>query len=63
MDYPALDPWSYAVTVVTPTTALVSPAWAPTSWWLQTFMTVFKVRGWILTALFLAGITGLLRKG
>jgi len=63
--YPAWSPWGYAIVTVTPASTLVQPAWAPNApgaQWLLILLTMIKAGGWIMTALFLAGVTGLLRR-
>jgi hypothetical protein len=37
-------------------------AWRPTTNWVAYVLTSLKAFGWLLTALLLAGVTGLLRK-
>ncbi|QGF23519.1 hypothetical protein [Raineyella fluvialis] len=60
--YPCFDPGSIALqTVVPPAAAIETTAWRPTGW-VVVALTVAKSAGWILSVLFLAGITGLLRR-
>lgn len=42
-------------------TVTVNP-WQPTEPWVQAVLTAFKTSSWLLAALFLAGVTGLLRR-
>lgn len=59
------DPWMYALATIGPASAVIPTAWAPLApgySWLVYALTGLKAVSWILTALFLAGITGLLRK-
>lgn len=60
--YPSFDPLTYAVSTITPAGALTTPAWTPVPRSLTLFLTVEKLVGWLLTALLLAGVTGLLRR-
>lgn len=60
--YPGFDPWTAALTLVTPAGAVSNPAWIPGFRWLVFILTAIKLAGWLLTALLLAGVTGLLRK-
>ena len=62
--YPCLrdQTFGYALaTVVPPAAATQTTAWAPTGWALIA-VTALKAAGWILGVLFLAGITGFLRR-
>jgi hypothetical protein len=60
--YPCFLPLSYALqTVLPPAAAVESSPWAPTGWVLLA-VTLLKGAGWVLTVLFLAGLTGLLRR-
>ena len=64
--YPELKPFTYALATVSPASAIAQPAWAPLApgaALLEVGLTALKLFGWILTALLLAGLTGLLRKG
>lgn len=57
-----VQPALYALeTVVPPAAAVQSTPWEPTGW-IVWWLTGFKALGWVLTALLLAGVTGLLRK-
>lgn len=61
-DYPCFSPWSYALqTVVPPAAAVQTTAWQPSGWVLMPF-TALKAAGWVLVALLLAGVTGILRR-
>ena len=62
INYPHYDPVLYAVTTVTPAAALQNPAWAPTGAFRSIGLGVAKLCGWLLTAVLLAGLTGLLKK-
>ena len=62
-NYPALNPLTYALTTSIPAAALTTASWTPTD--SSPLVVVFiglKTVGWILTALLLAGVTGLLRR-
>lgn len=62
--YPCLrdQTFGYALAaVVPPTAATQTTAWAPTGWALI-IVTALKAAGWVLSVLFLAGISGLLRR-
>lgn len=61
----AFDPWTYALATTGPASAVVAPDWAPSAPGYAAILyalTGLKAASWVLTALFLAGITGLLRK-
>ena len=62
--YPCLRPLLFSLDVVLPPTvgAGQANAWRPAANWLAYLLTGLKVFGWVLTALLLAGVTGLLRK-
>lgn len=60
--YTEFEPLTAALTLVTPAGAVSNPAWVPGQLWLVLALTAIKLAGWLLTALLLAGITGLLRK-
>jgi len=62
--YPCLRPLLYSLDVVLPPTVSTgqSTAWRPTKDWIAYTLTGLKAFGWLLTALLLAGVTGLLRK-
>jgi uncharacterized membrane protein YraQ (UPF0718 family) len=47
---------------VTPLTTGQSSSWRPTTAWVYYAWTFLKAFGWLLTALLLAGVTGLLRR-
>jgi hypothetical protein len=60
--YPCFEPWPYALqTVIPPASAIQANPWQPTGRVLIA-MTLFKAAGWILVVLFLASISGLLRR-
>jgi hypothetical protein len=61
-DYPRFNPVLFVIGTTTPAGSLSSPAWAPRSGWWDLGFSMTKLAGWILTALLLAGVTGLLRK-
>lgn len=59
------DPWVYALAAIGPASAVVDSGWEPSApgyAWLLYVLTLLKVASWVLTALFLAGITGLLKR-
>jgi hypothetical protein len=61
----AFDPWVYALATTGPASAVVAPDWEPSAAGyigLLYVLTGLKAASWVLTALFLAGITGLLKK-
>ncbi len=62
--YPCLRPLLYSLDVVLPPTVTTgqSTAWRPTQDWIAYTLTSLRTFGWLLTALLLAGVTGLLRK-
>ncbi len=62
--YPCLRPGLYALDTVLPPTVTTGQgtAWRPTTTWIAYTLTFLKAFGWLLTALLLAGVTGLLRK-
>lgn len=60
-DVPCFDPGVAALTTVLPTTAGVHP-WSPPGGWVALLFALGRVTAWVLTALFLAGVTGLLRR-
>jgi len=62
--YPCLRPLLFSLDVVLPPTVSAgqAAAWRPTANWMAYLLTSLKASGWILTALLLAGVTGLLRK-
>lgn len=62
-DTPEFQPWTYALSTAVPTTSsATSQPWTPQTGWLSAVLAVLRSLSWIFTALFLAGITGLLRK-
>ena len=62
-DTPQFQPWTYALSTAVPTTSsATSQPWTPRTGWLSAVLAVLRALSWIFTALFLAGITGLLRK-
>jgi hypothetical protein len=64
-EYPCLQPLTFAINAVLPPAAGKNDNWtvAPTaSLWLVIGLTAVKLGLWALAALFLAGVTGLLRK-
>jgi hypothetical protein len=64
-EYPCLQPLTFAINAVLPPAAGTNANWtvAPTaSLWLVIGLTAIKLGLWALAALFLAGVTGLLRK-
>lgn len=62
-DTPEFQPWTYALSTAVPTTSsATSQPWTPRAGWLSAVLAVLRALSWIFTALFLAGITGLLRK-
>ncbi len=62
--YPCLRPLLYSLDVVLPPTVTTgqSTAWRPTQEWIAYTLTGLKTFGWLLTALLIAGVTGLLRR-
>ena len=62
--YPCLRPGLYALDTVLPPTVTTGQgtSWRPTTTWIAYTLTFLKAFGWLLTALLLAGVTGLLRK-
>lgn len=62
-DYPDFTPLSYAASVSTPATSVLTPTWSPSNWIVQAASPSSSFLRWIFTALFLADITGLLRDG
>lgn len=60
--YPVFNDAAYAITSISPAGALSAPSWLPQPGWLATLLTLSKMAGWILTALAIAGVTGLLRR-
>lgn len=59
----ALQPFSYALSALLPTAVgNATSDWTVTATWLTITLTGLKLTAWILTALLLAGVTGLLRK-
>jgi len=62
--YPCLRPLLYSLDVVLPPTVTTgqSTAWRPTQEWIAYTLTGLKTFGWLLTALLVAGVTGLLRR-
>jgi len=62
--YPCLRPLLFSLDVVLPPTVSAgqAAAWRPTANWIAYLLTGLKASGWMLTALLLAGVTGLLRK-
>ena len=62
--YPCLRPLLYSLEVVLPPTVTTgqSTAWRPTQDWIAYTLIGLKTFGWLLTALLIAGVTGLLRK-
>jgi len=63
-NYPCLRPLLYSLDVVLPPTVSTgqNTAWRPTQDWIAYALTGLKTFGWLLTALLIAGVTGLLRK-
>jgi len=63
-NYPCLRPLLYSLDVVLPPAVSTgqSTAWRPTKDWIAYTLTGLKTFGWLLTALLIAGVTGLLRK-
>jgi hypothetical protein len=65
-DYPCFDSFSYALTGVIPAaTGNLRPDWAIAASapvMLTLGLPILRVLAWVLTALLLAGVTGLLRK-
>jgi hypothetical protein len=62
--YPCLRPSLYALDVVLPPTVTTGQnvAWRPGVDWIAYLLTFLRTLGWLLTALLIAGVTGLLRK-
>jgi hypothetical protein len=62
--YPCLRPLLLSLDVVLPPTVSAgqATAWRPTANWMTYLLTSLKTFGWLLTALLVAGVTGLLRK-
>jgi uncharacterized protein YjbI with pentapeptide repeats len=63
--YPCFNPGTYALSTITPASALVPSAWAPSSSsdaWVEWTVLTLRMAGWLLTVVLLAGVTGLLRK-
>ena len=61
--YPVYQPLLYALTVTTPASAVASPAWIPRSAPATWVLAICKVAGWLLTAMLLAALAGLLKRG
>ncbi|STZ24071.1 Uncharacterised protein [Mycolicibacterium aichiense] len=63
-DYPCLQPLTFAINTVLPPAAGKNTDWkiAPNAPWLVIELTAVKLALWALAALFLAGVSGLLRK-
>lgn len=63
-NYSCFRPLLYSLDVVLPPTVATgqSTAWAPTRAWIAYTLTTLRTFGWLLTALLIAGVTGLLRK-
>ncbi len=62
-DTPEFQPWTYALSTAVPTTSsATSQPWTPRAGWLSAVLAGLRAASWIFAALFLAGITGLLRK-
>ncbi|MEV5000456.1 hypothetical protein [Nocardioides sp. LML1-1-1.1] len=62
-DVAQFQPLTYALSTAVPTTSsATSQPWTPRTGWLSAVLAVLRALSWIFTALFLAGITGLLRK-
>ena len=61
--YPCFQPFSYALqTVVPPATVITTTAWQPATNPVLALFTILKAASWILVVLFLATITGLLKR-
>lgn len=63
--YPCFSPVLYGVTTVTPASAVSASYWTPESGrsgWLPWVLTFLKGAGWLLSVLFVAGLTGILRR-
>ncbi len=62
-DAPEFQPWTYALATAVPTTSsAASQPWTPGAGGVGVVLAALRAASWIFTALFLAGITGLLRK-
>jgi hypothetical protein len=60
-DVPEFGAWNYAIATALPATGSAQP-WSPPPGWLPAVFALLRGLSWVFTALFLAGITGLLRK-
>ena len=61
--YPCFPRFTYALqTVVPPATVITTTAWQPATNTVLALFTILKAAGWILVVLFLATITGLLKR-
>jgi uncharacterized protein YjbI with pentapeptide repeats len=64
-NYPCLNSFTYTLSALTPTFGATTSDWAMRSDatnWLTIALPLLKLTAWALTALLLAGVTGLLRK-
>lgn len=59
--YPCVNAAGYGIAVMLPASAASPAGWTATGW-LAVILTVMKIVAWALSALLLAGVTGLLRK-
>lgn len=60
---PCFQPVHYAFTIALPiAVAPQIPAWQPTTTAMSVAISTLRVLGWVMTALLLAGVTGLLRR-
>ena len=63
VSYPPFCPFLYSLDVFVPLLQLhQTKYWLPGSWLLWSYFALHSLAGWVLTALFLAALTGLLRK-